>query len=77
MSKRSLVLIIDDEPQIRRFLRISLVSQGFGVIEAASGADGLAQSRRRGPTWCCSILACRIWIARRCWMLCVPIAPCR
>lgn len=35
------VLVIDDEPHIRHFLRISLTSQGFQVIEAASGREGL------------------------------------
>jgi two-component system KDP operon response regulator KdpE len=36
------VLIIDDEPQIRRFLRISLDAAGYEVREAANGADGVA-----------------------------------
>ncbi|NIC07479.1 response regulator [Billgrantia bachuensis] len=36
------ILVIDDEPQIRRFLRISLVSQDFAVSEAATGREGLA-----------------------------------
>ena len=35
------VLVIDDEPHIRHFLRISLTSQGFQVIEASSGREGL------------------------------------
>ncbi|WP_336274412.1 Trk system potassium transporter TrkA [Vreelandella indica] len=35
------VLVIDDEPHIRHFLRISLASQGFQVIEAATGREGL------------------------------------
>ncbi|MGE0621670.1 MAG: response regulator [Pseudomonadales bacterium] len=35
------VLVIDDEPQIRRFLRISLTSQGYAVIEADTAAQGL------------------------------------
>lgn len=39
--ERPRILVIDDEPQIRRFLRISLGSQGFEVIEAASGGEGL------------------------------------
>lgn len=34
------VLVIDDEPQIRRFLRISLASQGYEVLEAESAAGG-------------------------------------
>jgi two-component system KDP operon response regulator KdpE len=36
------ILVIDDEPQIRRFLGISLRAQGYDVDEAATGADGLA-----------------------------------
>ncbi|WP_234286461.1 response regulator transcription factor [Billgrantia tianxiuensis] len=39
--RRVRVLIVDDEPQIRRFLRISLLSQGFAVSEAASGREGI------------------------------------
>ena len=37
-----LVLVIEDEPQIRRFLRASLPSHGYRLIEAATGRDGLA-----------------------------------
>lgn len=36
------ILAIDDEPPIRRLLRVSLGTQGFEVVEAASGADGNA-----------------------------------
>lgn len=35
------ILVIDDEPQIRRFLDISLRAQGYAVALAASGTDGL------------------------------------
>lgn len=42
------VLVIDDEPQIRRFLRISLVAQGYEVIEAATGGAGLLELSTRG-----------------------------
>jgi two-component system KDP operon response regulator KdpE len=35
------VLVIDDEPQIRRFLEIALRSQGYRVLEAATGGAGL------------------------------------
>jgi two-component system KDP operon response regulator KdpE len=43
------ILVIDDEPQIRRFLRISLSSQGYSVLEAASGGDGLALAAVESP----------------------------
>jgi len=36
------VLVIDDEPQIRRFLDISLRSQGYEVHSAETSAQGLA-----------------------------------
>ncbi|WP_275285925.1 response regulator [Halomonas elongata] len=48
-TERDKVLVIDDEPQIRRFLRISLVSQGFSVIEADTGAQGIARAREEVP----------------------------
>ena len=35
------ILVIDDEPQIRRFLDISLRSQGYRVALAVSGLEGL------------------------------------
>ena len=37
------ILVIDDEVQIRRFLRIALRSQGYAVLEAGTAAEGLAQ----------------------------------
>ena len=49
MSQSATILVIDDEPQIRKFLRISLVSQGYTVLEAATGADGLSQAALRQP----------------------------
>jgi CheY-like chemotaxis protein len=35
------VLIVDDEPQIRRFLRTSLSAHGYRVIEASCGREAL------------------------------------
>lgn len=46
MSK---ILIIDDEPQIRRFLHIGLSAQGYQVIEADSGQQGLALAALETP----------------------------
>ena len=40
------ILIVDDEPPIRRFLRTSLSSEGYLVIEADSGIAALDQVRR-------------------------------
>lgn len=38
------ILIVDDEPQIRKFLRIALSSQGYQVDEARNGREGLEQA---------------------------------
>lgn len=49
MSQTATLLVIDDEPQIRKFLRISLASQGYKVLEAGTGAEGLSQAALGGP----------------------------
>ncbi|MDR7868346.1 MAG: response regulator [Sporomusaceae bacterium] len=38
------VLVIDDEPQIRKLLRVSLAAHGYDVHEAAAGLDGVSQA---------------------------------
>ena len=43
------VLIIDDEVQIRRLLRVTLEANGYRVLEAATGPDGLADAAQRNP----------------------------
>jgi two-component system KDP operon response regulator KdpE len=43
------VLVVDDEPPIRRLLRTSLAPQGYEVIEAETAAAALAEIRRREP----------------------------
>ena len=42
------VLVVDDEPAIRRFLRTSLTAQGYLVTEAENGTAAL-EDLRRGP----------------------------
>jgi two-component system KDP operon response regulator KdpE len=41
-----LVLVVDDEPQMRRLLRVSLPAQGFEVLEAADAATALKMLAR-------------------------------
>lgn len=43
------VLVVDDEPAIRRFLRTSLRAEGYDVVEAETGEAALAEIRRRAP----------------------------
>lgn len=49
MSQTATILVIDDEPQIRKFLRISLASQGYKVLEAGTGSEGLTQAALNKP----------------------------
>jgi len=42
-----IILLIEDDAQIRRFLRASLVTQGYELIEAGTGRDGLALAASR------------------------------
>ena len=43
------VLIIEDEPAIRRFLRVSLAESGYRVIEAGSGQEAMRRLRLDKP----------------------------
>lgn len=43
------VVVIEDEPQIRRFLRATLAGQGYRLFEATNGADGLVEVASRQP----------------------------
>jgi two-component system KDP operon response regulator KdpE len=43
------VLVIDDEPQIRRLLRVTLEANHYRVFDAATGQDGIAQAAQRRP----------------------------
>ena len=43
------VLVIEDETPIRRFLKAALEGQGFKLLEAASGAQGLSMAASHNP----------------------------
>ena len=43
------VLLIEDEAEIRRFLRTTLPPCGYRLYEATTGSDGLAQASARNP----------------------------
>jgi two-component system KDP operon response regulator KdpE len=42
-------LVIDDELQIRRLLRVSLEGTGYRVLEAATGQQGLSEAAQHPP----------------------------
>jgi two-component system, OmpR family, KDP operon response regulator KdpE len=41
---KAVALIIDDEPQIRRLLRVTLEANGYQVVDAATGEEGIVQA---------------------------------
>jgi two-component system KDP operon response regulator KdpE len=43
------ILIIEDEAQIRRFLRTPLDSHGYGLLEASTGQEGIEQAAQLTP----------------------------
>mgnify|MGYP001196908527 CR=1 FL=1 len=43
------ILLIEDEPQIRRFVRTALQAEGFQVFEAEQGQRGLIDAATRAP----------------------------
>jgi len=49
MNNSATIIVIEDEAQIRRFLRASLASEGYHVIEAENGKQGLTEAATRKP----------------------------
>ena len=53
MNRRApapLVLLIEDEPQMRRYLRAALESHDYRLVEATTSREGLAQATGAIPT---------------------------
>ena len=44
-----ILLIVEDEPQMLRFLRVSLAAHGYRLVETTTAADGLTQAAARNP----------------------------
>jgi two-component system KDP operon response regulator KdpE len=44
-----LVLVVEDEPQMRRFLKAALESHDYRPVEATTAREGLAQASGRNP----------------------------
>lgn len=49
LANRPEILLVEDDPQIRRFLRVMLNAEEYRLHEASTGEDGLAQAAARTP----------------------------
>ncbi len=43
------VLVVDDEPQIRRLLRVTLEANGYRVVEASTEQKSLTEAAQHRP----------------------------
>lgn len=46
---QQLILLIEDDPQMRRFLRVTLLSHNYRLVEAVCGVEGLREATTRNP----------------------------
>ena len=49
MNNSATIIVIEDEAQIRRFLRTTLTAEGYQVIEAETGKQGMTAAETRKP----------------------------
>lgn len=49
MTNAPVIIVIEDDPPIRRFLRTGLSTQGFTVFEADTGKQGIIEAQVRKP----------------------------
>jgi two-component system, OmpR family, response regulator MprA len=49
MSEATRILVVDDDPKIRTVVRRGLAYEGYRVVEAASGEEGLEKAREHLP----------------------------
>ena len=47
--KAATILVVDDEPQIRRVLRTTLTAEGYTIVEARDGAEAFEKVRSVKP----------------------------
>ena len=49
MTPKPVILLIEDERQMRRFLRVSLAADGYDLIEAETAAEGMTLAASHNP----------------------------
>ena len=48
-AREPLVLVVEDEPQVMRYLRATLPAHGFRIAESSTGQQALVEASTRGP----------------------------
>lgn len=43
------ILLVEDEPNVRNFVRVYLEFEGYQVVEASNGIEGLSQVQKEKP----------------------------
>lgn len=49
MMKSAKILVVDDEPQVRRVMRVALTAEGYTIFEARNGEEALNSFRTDPP----------------------------
>ena len=49
MAKRTLILIVEDDPELRLLYQVALTFEGYEVVQAADGVEALRQIEQRLP----------------------------
>jgi two-component system KDP operon response regulator KdpE len=59
------ILVVDDEPQIRRAMTLNLKARGYELVEAATGERALQVAATENPDLILLDSVCRTWWDRR------------
>ncbi len=49
MTTEPRLLVVEDDPQLRKFLRVSLPPEGYALVEAETGAEGVRLAASHNP----------------------------
>ena len=49
MAKKPTILLVDDDPDIREFVTFNLAKEGYNVVTAKDGADGVEAVKKHRP----------------------------
>jgi hypothetical protein len=67
-----IAILVEDEPQIRRFVRLALETEGWHVYEAETLKDGLVEAGTASLTSLFSTWDCPMETASISYAICVP-----